>query len=107
MLYIVGSYHCVQFQGKLKNQTSENGKNLVPGWFWHLWPKFRFFIFFSKLWLRQLLDIMVSYHHVQYQENLMIQSSENLVTDGQTGESDFIGRCRTNFEQPKKKQIMG
>ena len=37
----------------------------------------------------------------------MIQSSENLVTDGQTGESDFIGRCRTNFEQPKKKQIMG
>ena len=65
------------------------------------------FYFFSKLWLRQSLDIMVSYHHVQYQENLMIQSSENLVTDGQTGESDFIGRCRTNFEQPKKKQIMG
>ena len=37
----------------------------------------------------------------------MIQSSENLVTDGQTGESDFIGRCRTNFEQPKKEANNG
>ena len=24
-----------------------------------------FGLFFSKIWLRQLLDIMVSYHHVQ------------------------------------------
>ena len=30
--------------------------------------------FFSKIWLRQSLDIMVSYHHVQYQKKLMIQS---------------------------------
>ena len=29
-------------------------------------------IFFSKIWLRQSLDIMVSYHHVQYQKKLMI-----------------------------------
>ena len=26
MLDIVASYHCMQFQGKLLNQTSENGK---------------------------------------------------------------------------------
>ena len=26
MLDIVANYHCVQFQGKLMNQTSENGK---------------------------------------------------------------------------------
>ena len=26
MLDIVASYHCMQFQGKLKNQTWENGK---------------------------------------------------------------------------------
>ena len=32
------------------------------------------FFFFSKIWLRQSLDIMVSYHHVQYQKKLMIQS---------------------------------
>ena len=30
-------------------------------------------VFFPKLWLCQLLDIMVSYH-VQYQKKLMIQS---------------------------------
>ena len=42
------------------------------------------FFFFSKIWLRQSLDIMVSYHHVQYQKKLMIQSRENLVTDGRT-----------------------
>ena len=26
MLYIVASYHCMEFQGKLMNQISENGK---------------------------------------------------------------------------------
>ena len=35
----------------------------------------------------------------------MIQSRENLVTDGrtdgQTDESDFIGRCPTNVERSK------
>ena len=29
-------------------------------------------IFFQKIWLRQSLDIMVSYHHVQYKKKLMI-----------------------------------
>ena len=47
-----------------------------------------------------------SYHHVQYQKKLMIQSWENLVTDewrkGQGDESDFIGCCRTNIERPKE-----
>ena len=33
-----------------------------------------FFFFFSKIWLRQSLDIMVSYHDLQYQKKLMIQS---------------------------------
>ena len=27
MLYIVASYDCLQFKGKLTNQISENGKN--------------------------------------------------------------------------------
>ena len=42
------------------------------------------YFFFSKIWLRQSLDLMLSYHHVQYQEKLMIQSWENLVTDERT-----------------------
>ena len=32
------------------------------------------FFFFSKIWLRQSLDIMVRYQHVKYQKKLMIQS---------------------------------
>ena len=71
--------------------------------------------FFSKTWLCQQLDIMVSYHHVQYQKKLMIRSWENLVTDQRTDHrtrwtdqrtyrrldrSDFIGCCPTNVECP-------
>ena len=44
-----------------------------------------FSFFSSKIWLRQSLDIMISYHHhVQYQKKLMIQSWENLETDWRT-----------------------
>ena len=28
----------------------------------------------SEIWLRQPLDLVVSYRHVQYEKNLMIQS---------------------------------
>ena len=48
---------------------------------------------------------MVSNHNVQYQKKLIIQSWENVVTDGRTDtgrytdESDFIGRCPTNVER--------
>ena len=51
----------------------------------NLGPNFIYlFFFFSKIWLRQSLDIIVSYHHVQYQKKIMIQSWENVVTDGHT-----------------------
>ena len=84
MLDIVASYHCMQFRGKPILQTQENGEkpyfvsNLGP-----LGPNLDCY-FYSKIWFHQPIDIMVSYHHVQYQKRLMIQSSENLVTDGQT-----------------------
>ena len=84
-------------------------KNKFWTWFWPIWPKFGLpfylFFFFSKIWLRHSLDVMVSYHHVQYQEKLMIRSWENLVTnrrtERRTDKSDFIGRCPTNVERPK------
>ena len=56
-------------------QTQENGEkphfglDLGP-----LGPNSGGESFISKIWLHQSLDIMVSYHHVQYQEKLMIQS---------------------------------
>ena len=70
MLDIVTSCHCIQFQGKLIIQTQENGKK--P----HFGPDLVLLgpnsggQIFSKIWLCQSLDIMVSYY-VQYQN--MIQ----------------------------------
>ena len=59
-------------------------KNLVSG---PILTQIRtaFFFFPKKIWLRQSLGIMVSDHHVQYQKKLMIQSWEDLVTEGRTG----------------------
>ena len=108
------------------NQTWENSKTPSSG------PDFGPFgknfaqLFFSKIWLRQSLDIMVSYYHVQYQEKLMIQSWENLVMDGRmdrridrqmgtdtgmdTGTNSrmrewFHRCCLTNVERPKYKLL--
>ena len=56
-------------------QTLQNGEaphfapDLDP-----LGPNFSRQIIFSKVWLRQSLDIMVSYYYVKYQKKLMIQS---------------------------------
>ena len=96
------SFHCMRSQGKLKNQTWEIGKKSSFGPdFGPFGPNSDHQFFFSKIWLGQSLDTMVSYHHAQYQKKLMIQTWGNLVTDGQTDENDFIGRCPTNVERPK------
>ena len=136
MLRIVASYHCIQFQVKLMNQTWENdnkpsfrpnfgpfGTNLGPKIFfkdltlmldtaasYHCMqlekmakkpcfrPDFGPFgpnsscqFFSPKIWLCQSLNVMVSYHHVQYQKKLMIQSCKNLVMDRQTDRQTGIG----------------
>ena len=71
---------------KTNDPNSRKGQNIS---FWAcfrpLEPKFGLPNFLKKLWLCQSLDTMVSYHHVQYQKKLMIQSRVNLVTNGQTG----------------------
>ena len=61
----------MQFQGKLMKQTLENDKRPSLGTdFGTFGPNSsrHFFFFFSKICLRQSVDIMVSYHHVQYQK---------------------------------------
>ena len=113
MLEIVASYHCMQFQRKLMNQTWENSKKPSFGPdFGPICPNLGYQIFIQKSGC-QSLDIIVSYHHVKYQKKLMIQSWENLVTDGwtdgqidrhtdrQTDQSDFIERYPTSIERPK------
>ena len=75
MLDIVASYHCTQFQRTLMKQTRENNKK--PSFEANFGPLGLISgrqNFFSKIWLRQSLDIMVGYHHVQCQKKLMIQS---------------------------------
>ena len=79
MLDIVASYHCMQLQGKLMSQTWENGKkpsfrtNFDP-FGPNLGPK----IFFHEFYLYYMLDIIVaSYHHMQFQGQLMNQTREN------------------------------
>ena len=150
MLYIVGSYYCMHFQGKLMNQTCENGKkpsfcsdfghfgpNMGPQIFfsrilllldvrhccksslyaisrktneqnlrkWQEKPSFvpdfglfdpnlnHQFFFFSKIWICQSLDIMVSYHHVQYQKKLIILRE---LSDGQMDGREWFHRMLSN-----------
>ena len=73
MLVIVTSNHCIQFQEKLMIQTQENGEKLYfgPG-FGPLDESSGHQRFFFQIWLCQSLDVMVSYHHGQYQKKLMI-----------------------------------
>ena len=74
MLDIIADYHRMQFQEKLMFQTQENGKK--PHFVSDLGPLdsksdhhfSSFFFFFPEIWLFRSLDIMVSYHHVQYQK---------------------------------------
>ena len=56
MLDIVASYRCVQFKGKLMNQTWENEKPSFGLNFGLFGPNLGRQIIFSKIWLRQLLD---------------------------------------------------
>ena len=74
--------------------------------FWSIWPKFSLSNFFSKIWLHQSLNVMVSYCHVQYQKKLMIQSWQNLVTDGRMDRRKYDEwlhrRLSTNVERPKR-----
>ena len=83
MLDIAASYYCMQFQGNRMIQTQLNGEktHFVPD-LGPLGPNSSRHFFSSKIWLCWSLDIMVKYHHVQYQKKTMIQSLENLVIDG-------------------------
>ena len=55
-------------------QTQQNGEKLYFGLYLGPLSRNSGYQFFSKIGLRQSLDIMVNYHHVKYQKKLMIQS---------------------------------
>ena len=58
------------------NQTWENGKKPSLG-LGSLWRKFGPKIFFNGFYLYQMLDIVASYHCMQFQGKLMNQTWEN------------------------------
>ena len=78
MLDIVASHNCMQFQQKLKNQSWENYKkpssrpDLDP-----LGPNLGNHIFFRGFYLYKMLDIIASYHSMEFQGKLMNQTWEN------------------------------
>ena len=77
-LDIVASYHCMQFQVTITNQTSEKWqKTKFRTRFWLVWPKFEPQNFFCGFYLHQMSDIAASYHCMQFQRKLMIQNQEN------------------------------
>ena len=74
MLDIFANYHRIQFQEKHMIQTQENREKTHFGPdFGPLSPNSGRQIFFSKIWLCQSLDIIVSYNYVKYQKKLVIQ----------------------------------
>ena len=76
MLDIVASYHCIQFQRKLKNQTWKNGQKHRPGLiFTRFGPNLAQFFF--RFYLYYMLCITASYHCTQFQGKPMNQTWEN------------------------------
>ena len=78
ILSLLDVIHCCKLSlyAILRKTNQPNSIKWQKPSFWPRLPNF--------LWFRQPWDVMVSYHHVQCQEKLIIQSWENLVTDGQT-----------------------
>ena len=71
MLGIVASYHCMQFQGKLMNQTWKNSKKPSFGSnFCQFGPNLGAKIFF-------MLDIVAIFHCMQFQGKITKQTWEN------------------------------
>ena len=78
MLDINASYYCMQFQGKPTNQTWENGKKSSFGTnFGPFGPNLGPKIFFHVISLYYKLDIVPSYHCMQFQGKSMNQTWEN------------------------------
>ena len=75
MLHIVATYHCMQFQGKVINQTWENGEK--PSFGPNFGPNLVLENYFRDFYLYWVLGIVASYHCMQFQGKLMNQTWEN------------------------------
>ena len=78
MLYIVASYHCMQFHKKTNQPNLRKWhKTYFWAWFLLLWPKFGPQRFFCRFYLHQMLEIVGSYHSMLFEQKIMNQTWEN------------------------------
>ena len=100
MLEIVASHHFMQFQGKLMNQSSENDKKkIVLGLTLAHLTQIRT----PKFFFKNLASSVTRYHGQLSSCTISEKTNDPILrklSDGQTDESDFIGRCPTNVERP-------
>ena len=61
--------------------------------------------FFSKIWLRQSLGSQLSCANQKKTNDPVLRKFTDRRTDGQTDESDFMGRRPTNVECPKLSEV--
>ena len=108
MLSIVASYYCMQFQEKVIIQIQENGEEL------HFGPNLgtlnsnldaKIFLFKNMAFSGTRYNGKLSSRTISEKSNDPILGKfshrrKDGRTDGQTDESDFIGRCSTNVERP-------
>ena len=116
MLNINASYHCMQFQAKLMNQTWEKWQKTSFGTDFgpfgrNLGCKFYFFknlalsvTRYQSLLLSCAISGKINHPILKRFSHRPTDGRTDRRTDGQTDwetdESDFIGHCRTNFECP-------
>ena len=112
MLYVVASNHFMQFQGKLKNQTLENGKKTS---FRH---NFGPFGPGSPAFFFKYLALSVTRYHGQVSSCTILEKTNNPISrklserqkdrqrDRLMDKSDFIGQTLSNVERPKTKKLI-
>ena len=113
ILDIVASYHCMQFQGKLTNQTWENGKK--PSF----WPDFgpfdpnlgcQIFFFFFFFFFRNLAWSVTRYH-VQLSPCTISEKTNTPIlrklSDGRTDVWEWFHRVLSaNVEHPTNSALL-
>ena len=107
MLEIVASCNCMQFQEKTSNPNSRKWqKKLIFGLIQAHWTEIRD----AKTFFKNLASSVTRYHGQVSSCKISGKTNDPILrkfryterrTDRQNNESDFIGRCPTDFESPK------
>ena len=99
---VVTSYNCIKFPGNLMNSKWKTlVENLIVGL---IRPKIES-IFFSKIWLCQSLDIIVSYHNIQNQKKTndpILRKLANVANGRTDGRTRVISKMLSHWRWASK-----